>query len=269
MEQYDFYITDLQRVLRKRYKIVIVTTVLSVCFSIFFVKMKPPQYKASATVKVDRNSMAGLGSDAMLYYGTWDNIETETRVITSFPVLLRAAKRLKLISDTIPSDTYPSDNKTLSTLHSMRSKIATSLSGNTNIISIETKSNDPKKTSDLANAVALSYRDFSRHGKKLHASNTKLFIEQQLDRCKRELSDAEYEVRSFEEQQEIPSISENTRVTIQRALKIQEEFKMIDEAKLIISMQEKKLTAFNDIKDMVKKLTKVNQKQKMEFHPPI
>lgn len=259
MEQYEFYITDLQRVLRKRYKIVILTVILSLGFSVFFVKIKAPLYKSSATVKVDRASMMGMGTESMLYYGTWDNIETETKVITSFPVLLRAAKRLKLIEDTIPSNTYPSDGRILSVLHSLRSKINTSLTGNTNIIRIESQSNEPKKSSDLANAIALSYRDFSIYGKKLHATNTKQFIDGQLDRCQRELSDAEYAVRSFEEQQEIPSISENSRVIIQKALKVQEEFKSIDEAATIIKMQERKLKKFHTIKDLVKKFTGVNQ----------
>lgn len=259
MEQYEFYITDLQRVLRKRYKIVIFTVIFSVCFSVFFVKIKAPLFKSSATVKVDRNSMMGLGTESMLYYGAWDNIETETKVITSFPVLLRAAKRLKLIEDSIPSDTYPSDDRILSILHTLRSKISTSVTGNTNILKIEATSNEPKKSADAANAIAFSYRDFSIHGKKLHATSTIQFIEGQLDRCQRDLSDAEYSVRSFEEQQEIPSISENSRVVIQKALKIQEDFKQIDEATTIIQMQEKKLRKFNTMKDLVKKFTGVNQ----------
>lgn len=264
MEQYEFYITDLQRVLRKRYKIIVLTIILSIAFSVFFVKIKPPLYKSSATVKVDRNSMMGLGSESMLYYGTWDNIETETKVITSYPVMLRAAKRLGHIGDTIPSDTYPSDDKILRILHSVRSRINASLTGNTNIIKIESQSNVPKEASDYANAVALSYRDFCRHGKKLHATSTIRFIEGQLDRCRRDLSDAEYSVRSFEEQQEIPSINENSRVIINKALAIQEDIKKIDEATTIIGAQEKKLRKFNNIKDLVQKYTGVKQDKAMD-----
>lgn len=259
MEQYEFYITDLQRVLRKRYKIVIFTVILSVAFSIFFVKIKQPLYKSSATVKVDRNSMMDMGMQSMFYYGSWDNIETETKVITSFPVLLRAAKRLKLLDDSIPSDTYPSDNEILQVLHSIRSRVKASMTGNTNIIKIESQSNEPKEASDYANAVTFSYRDFNRFGKKLHATSTKQFIEGQLGRCQRDLSDAEYAVRSFEEQQEIPSISENSRVIISKALKIQEDIKKLDEATAIIEIQEKKLRKFNSIKDLVQKYTGVKQ----------
>ena len=259
MEQYEFYITDLQRVLRKRYKIVILTVILSLCFSVFFVKIKKPLYKTSATVKVDRNSIMGLGMESMMYYGTWDNIETETKVITSYPVLLRAAKALKLISDTIPSDTYPSDENTLNVLYSLRSKINASLTGNTNILKIEVTSHEPKKAADVTNAIAHSYREFCRYGKKLHATSTKQFVEGQLDRCQRDLSDAEYAVRSFEEQQEIPSISENAKVTINKALKVQDEFKQIDEATTIIRMQEKKLREFSNIRDLVRRFTSANQ----------
>ncbi len=258
MEQYEFYITDFQRILRKRYKIVIITVILSLGFSIFFVRIKPPLYETTATVKVDRNSIMGLGMESMIY-GVWDNIETETIVITSFPVLLRAAKRLNLIADSIPNDTYPTDNEILTTLQTLRSKVTTSLSGNTNIIKIATKSNDPKNASETANAVALSYRNFCRDGKKMHATKTKQFVEEQFERCKRNLSEAEHAVRSFEEQQEIPSINDNARIVIQKELKIQEELKRIDEANTVIVMQEKNLREFNDVKDMVKSFARVNQ----------
>ncbi len=263
MEQYEFHISDFQRILRKRYKIVILTVILSICFSVFFVKIKPPLFKTSATVKVDRNSIMGLGMESMIY-GVWDNIETETKVITSYPVLLRSAKRLGLISDTISHDTYPSDDAILSKLQSIRSKITASLSGNTNIIRIEAKSNEPKDASAVANAVVLSYQGFCRDGKKMHASKTKQFVNEQFERCKRDLSESEYAVRSFQEQQDIPLIDQNASVVIQKELKIQDDLKKLDEANTVIEMQEKKLRNINDEKDVVQKLTKVNQDKIMD-----
>ncbi len=264
MEQYEFNITDLQRVLRKRYKIVILTIVLSLCFSIFFVKIKKPSFKTSATVKVDRNTMAGLGMESMLYYGAWDNIETETKVITSYPVLIRAAKRMGRIPDSVSSDEYPSDNRTLGVLHSIRSKISTSITGNTNIIKIEVTSNDPEESASITNSVAHAYRDFCRFIKKLHATNTNKFIESQLERCQRDLSDAEYAVRSFEEQQEIPSISENAAITIQKSLKNQEKLEQIDEAFTIIDIQEKKLRTIGSMKDFARRMSNIKEEAKLD-----
>ncbi len=240
------------------------TVIISLGFSIFFVRIKPPLYQTATTVKVDRNSMMGLGMESMMYYGAWDNIETETQVITSFPVLLRAAKQLKMISDTIPQDTYPTDEGILNTLQSIRGSVSASLSGNTNIITIQAKSNSPKKAAAYANAVTLSYRNFCRDTKKAHATKTRSFIESQLERCRAELSKAESLVRTFEEQQDIPSINENSKITIEKSLQNQEAIKEIEEAYSIIEMQEKKLREFSSVDDIVKRFARANQEKIMD-----
>ncbi len=240
MPQYDFQISDYQRIFRKRYKIVLLTVICGALFSVMFGKMKVPQYDAVSTVKVEKNSPMTLGMENMMY-DSWDNIETQASVITSFPVLLRTAKRLSRVPVSMPEDTLPSDDKSLSLLEILRSKITTSTSTGTNIIKISVTSLDPKDARDIANSVAFSYKEFSLQQKRMYASKTKSFVQQQLELCKGELADAEHAVESFEEQEKIPSIDANASKVIADEQKVEDKLQALDNSATIIKLQETKL----------------------------
>jgi capsular exopolysaccharide synthesis family protein len=240
MPQYDFQIADYERIFRKQYKIVVLTVVLSLIFSIIFARTKQPLYRAAASVKVDRYNVMGLGTEAFVY-GSWDNIETQTSVISSFTVLIRAAKRLSLIADTVPDDVYPSDERVMAIIAGLGGKISTVANSGTNIIRISAVSGIPREARDIANAVAFAYKEYSFETKKLQAFKTKRFIEEQLSRCMNELSGTEHEVKRFEEGQKIPSVSANTSRIISDAAELDKKVKELDNAMAIISMEQAKL----------------------------
>jgi capsular exopolysaccharide synthesis family protein len=240
MPQYDFQIADYERIFRKQYKLVLLTVVLSLIFSVIFARTKQPVYRASASVKVDRYNVMGLGTEAFVY-GSWDNIETQTSVISSFTVLIRAAKRLSLISDTVPDDVHPSDERIMAIIAGLGGKISTTANSGTNIIRISAVSSIPKEARDIANAVAFAYKEYSFDTKKLQAFKTKHFIEEQLSRCMNELSETEHEVKRFEEGQKIPSVSANTSRIISDAAELDKQVKALDNTMAIISMEQAKL----------------------------
>jgi Mrp family chromosome partitioning ATPase/uncharacterized protein involved in exopolysaccharide biosynthesis len=247
MPQYDFQITDYERIFRKRYKIVLLTVVCGAFFSIMFARMKVPMYTAMSSVKVERNSMIGLGMENIIY-DTWDNIETQATVVTSFPVLLRAAKRLSLIPVTQPEDTLPSDERTLGVLESLRSKIRTSSSAGSNIIRITVTSVKREEARDIANNIAFAYKEFSLKQKKAYASKTKDFVKQQLEICRGELADAEHDIESFQEGQKIPSIDANANRVIMQSNKFEEDVLALDNAENIIRLQQMKVKHPLDLK---------------------
>jgi Mrp family chromosome partitioning ATPase/uncharacterized protein involved in exopolysaccharide biosynthesis len=240
MPQYDFQITDYERIFRKRYKIVLLTVVCGAFFSIMFARMKVPMYTAMSSVKVERNSMIGLGMENIIY-DTWDNIETQATVVTSFPVLLRAAKRMSLIPITVSEDTLPTDERMLGVLESVRSKIRTSTSAGSNIIKITVTSIKREEARDIANNIAFAYKEFSLKQKKAYASKTKDFVNQQLEICKGDLADAEHGIESFEEGQKIPSIDANAGRVIMQSNKLDEDMLALDNAVNIIKLQQMKV----------------------------
>lgn len=240
MAQYDFKVADYERIFRKRYKIVVLTVLLAVGFSVLFAKMKRPVYQATATVKVDRTTVMGLRMEAVMY-GVWDNIETQTKVITSYPVLLRTAKRLGRIPQDIPEDSHPSNERVLAVLERLRGMISTSISSGTNIIRISVRAGKPGLARDVANKTAFAYKEFSIDGKRQNATQTKEFVESQLKRCRADLAEAEGAVRQFEESQKIPSIDANVSRTIDEASRIDKELRKVNGAMMVIEAQRKRL----------------------------
>jgi tyrosine-protein kinase Etk/Wzc len=239
--QYEFQISDYERIFRKRYKIVVLSVICALVFSMFIARMKSPLFSATATVKVDRNSnMMGMDMESMMY-DSWDNIETQTKVITSFPVLLLAGKRLHKVPDTLTEDNYATDDRNIAILEQLRGGVSPALTGGTNMIQITATCGAAAEARDLANAIAFAYKDFSVGGKKMHAIKTKQFVQEQLDLCKNDLQNAEQEVKAFEEGQNIPSIDESVKSTIDKSGKVDNELEMVDNALSVISMQQAKL----------------------------
>jgi capsular exopolysaccharide synthesis family protein len=240
MAQYDFQIADYERIFRKQYKIVLLTIALSLVFSVIFARSKPPLYRVTASVKVDRYNVMGLGTESFMY-GSWDNIETQTSVISSYTVLIRAAKQLSLIDPSVEEDVYPSDERVLTVIEGLRGKISTTANSGTNIIRISAVSGVPKEARDIANAIAFAYKEYSLETKKLQASKTKRFVEEQLARCMSELAETEHEMKQFEESQKIPSVSANTSRIIGSATELDKQIKELDNAMAIIAMEQEKL----------------------------
>ena len=250
MAQYDFQVADYERIFRKRYKLVVLTVILAVGFSIMFARMKPPVYSASATVKVDRNTMMGTGTEAVMY-GAWDNIETQTKVITSSPVLLQTAKRLSMLPDTISDEVDLADEKTMSVLAGIRGRVTTRISSGTNIISISVTSNSPEQARDMANSLAICYKEFSTRGKKLHVMKTRSFIEEQLRRCRMDLADAEADIERFTEEQRVPSIDANAARVINEAASAEKGLEVLENTVKVIKLQQAKLRDRLEEKSMV------------------
>lgn len=252
MAQYEFQLADYERIFRKRYMIVILTAVCGSLFSVFFARMKVPVFTASSSVKVDRNSTVRTGMESGMF-DLWDNIETQTSVITSFPVLLKGAKKLKLIPEKTVEDTLPSDESLLGVLESLRAKVRATSSNN--IITISVTSYNREEARDIPNAMAFSYKEFSLQQKRLFASKTKVFVTQQLDLCRADLAEVEQSIAAFEAGQKIPSIDAEASRVIGESERIEQSIKALDNSMEVIQTQEAKMKApFNpkDANQMVK-----------------
>jgi polysaccharide biosynthesis transport protein len=244
MSQYDFQISDLERIFRKRYKIVAFIALCIIGFSSLFVYLKPPVYSAISTVEFNSGNTMALGSQNIGPSGN-QNIQTQTRIITSSPVLLRAAKRISILPDSVSEENYSANEKILKTLEGLRSKIAVSIISGTDIIQISVTSGDARQTRDLANAVAAAYKEYSLDTKKREALSTRKFIETQLDKCKSELLASQFEVKMFQESHKIPSIEKIADATMTRAQQVESDLSRLDADILTIKIQQRKLSSRN------------------------
>lgn len=239
MSQYDFKLTDFERIFRKGYRIIIATSLTALIFSYLIVKSKPHIYRATSVIKYDtQNVLSNLGSDAaMMAYDYLDNISKIADDITSYPVLLKTAQRMNLIDNSINSDIRNSNDSINTTIQSFTSQISTETNTSSNTISIIINSRDPVKARDLANAIAYSFKEFSLERKKSQVLKTKKFIQAQLDRIQSELFEVETEMIAFEERQRLPSLNATTKRIISRSDQIEENIQDLTNQLTIIAQQ--------------------------------
>ena len=95
MAQYDVDLRDYWRIIKKRKIIIVMMIVLSGVSSYGFAKFKEPTplYRASSALKIEkRTNLASLFTGE--YWYPSQNMDTHAYIITSFPVLVMAAKDL-------------------------------------------------------------------------------------------------------------------------------------------------------------------------------
>lgn len=241
MAQYDLNLSDYERIFRKRYKLVIFITIIVTAFSILFSRMKPSIYKTVSSVKVDRSSAVGLEMSGYMPWDYWDNIETQAKVVTSFPVIKRAAILMGIVDKKYLDQKTVSDPTVLAKINSLSGKVKSSLETGTNIIEIKVVSGDPEEARDLANAVAQAYKEITLEEKKAQITKTRMFVNEQLLKSKDELAVSEKALQEFEEKQKIPSVDQDLLRTIEKLSAAEGEIEEMKQRQEIIKSQRQKL----------------------------
>ncbi|MDD5747345.1 MAG: hypothetical protein PHO30_08815, partial [Candidatus Omnitrophica bacterium] len=98
-------------------------------------------------------------------------MESESQLITGYPVLKKTALRLGIITP------ESSDQEVNAAVQGLESKIKTEKIGSTNIIKIIAKTKRAQEAVELANAVAKVYIEENLLSKTLQARSARQFIE--------------------------------------------------------------------------------------------
>jgi succinoglycan biosynthesis transport protein ExoP len=207
MPRYELELSDYERLFRRRYKFVIAITIIVTGFAILFAKIKPVQFKTSTLISVDRSAVWSpdeKGDDAAIY-GEWDNIATQVREMTGYSVLVRAAKKCNLVSDSVAEDILIADETVRKMLDGLAARIEVTAQSAVNTIQITATSSDAAEAQRLANAVAAAYKEFAFYQKKLHVARTGMIIRQQLEQCDTALHAIEAAMVQFEREEKAPT----------------------------------------------------------------
>ena len=208
MAQYEIQLKDLIRIARKRRNIIIFSAVALSALSFIFTKMQSPTpiYLSTADVKYDkRQSQLGLFPGAF-YWSPYDNINSQTKVITSFPVLEKAAKKLGMLEEDLSSEEILNSKENMNKITAIEGMVDTEVEENTNIININVISIDPEYAARVANALAESYYQFNKEDVNRRIIDTKSFIEVRLKEVEDRLKEAEDNLKKFQNEREIVSL---------------------------------------------------------------
>jgi succinoglycan biosynthesis transport protein ExoP len=206
LPQYELNLRDYLRIFRKRRLTILVTFILVSVLSAFYLSKHEETYKATATIKIEeRKTIAGLLTE-WIVYNPADVLESESKFITSFPVLTNVAVALNKVpkewfehpnnidSNQIKPEHVEELNNIVSEL---QGAVETERVANTNMIKIVVTSGNAREAMDLANSVAQVYVASNLKEKNKQATQEREFIEDQLKTIETKLRAMEENLRQY------------------------------------------------------------------------
>jgi capsular exopolysaccharide synthesis family protein len=190
MARYELGLYDYWRILRRREKIILVTILFSIFFTLISSFFRKRIYSAVARLRVERQTtVASLLTDWVSYY-PGDIIATEIQIASSRETIEGALYRLGKITPTMTED----EKERIISI--ARSKISV-LRGEGNIIEIRATSEDPKEAQLLANTVSEVYVERSSQIRTQNRRHLREAIMSQLLQVKKDLEQAEENYNKF------------------------------------------------------------------------
>ena len=151
-----------------------------------------------------------------------DDMETQISIIKSFRVMKRTAEKLKLISGSAlkeNSELSHLDPNIVNLVDNLQSKIDILAEPFTNIIKINVTDSVPAFSQQLANTIALAYKEVHVQKQTSRTVEAIKYIAAQLKKVRLELKESEEEFTKFTQKHQLVSIdlqSENLIVRIQQ-----------------------------------------------------
>jgi uncharacterized protein involved in exopolysaccharide biosynthesis/Mrp family chromosome partitioning ATPase len=234
MAQYEIQLKDLIRIVRKRKNIIIFSTVALSVLSFLFalIQSPPPMYKAVAKVKYD-SSRSYAGVMPSFYFSPYSNIKSQTKIITSFPVLKEAAKEVGLIDigemdEEKENDTILHSKEYMGKISMLEAAVKAEPEEGTDIINIIVIFKDPVMAADMANALAKSYKEYNIRLINERTIKTKEFIEKQLKELAGRLKKAEDELKEFQNKKDIVSLDSQAMMDLKVLDELERKYEALD-----------------------------------------
>jgi tyrosine-protein kinase Etk/Wzc len=226
--QYELNVLDYWLIVKKRKGTILLSAGLVVAFTLGLTQyLKPaPIYEASTRVKFERSStFANILIESLAAQGSFD-LNTEIEVIRSFPVIERVAKDLNIVKPaTSPEETRSTEY--LGAIYSLQQTIKTSIEGASNIIRISTTANTAEMAQRIANAVAETYRAENIRTRNKTVSDSRRFVEEQLEAHEADLKRTEEALRDFKEREGQVFLNEEAKAALESFTRLEAEYDKI------------------------------------------
>ncbi len=223
MERDEISLLDILLVVAERKKMVLWVTAIAAVLAAVVSLLVPSRYTATVTLlpPQQNTSMAAalssqigsLGSVAALAGGSL-NLKNPNDMFVgmlhSRTVEDGMVERFGLMQEY--RQHYPSDARKAFERHSNVDG-----SGKDNLIRISVDDRDPKRAAEMANGYVEQFRSLSQHLAITEASQRRMFFEQELERAKNNLADAEEELKHTEQKTGFIQLDSQARALIETA----------------------------------------------------
>jgi uncharacterized protein involved in exopolysaccharide biosynthesis len=176
------------------------------------VTLLPPQQNTSmgALMGSQLGSMGGIASFAGFGLGLKNPNEAYAGMLRSRTVEDAMVQRFGLMQEYRKS--FPTDARGAFENHS-----SVDASGKDNLIHISVEDRDPRRAAELANGYVEQFRSLSQHLAITEAAQRRLFFEQELDKAKNNLGDAEEALKTTEQKTGLFQLDSQARALIESA----------------------------------------------------
>jgi len=246
MAQYDIDLREYWRIIRKRKIFVILVTILLALFSaaLAIVRAPSPLYEATCDIKFEK-SVSPLGLyTKFLSWGSGSEIQTQMSVIRGYPVFKKVALAMDLI--TTKDDSDPRLGQIITDL---QTKVTARQEGYSNIVNITARASNPEFATDLANQVALAYREAHAEEISQRTDEAIKFIKGQLEDVGKRLRKSEESLKRYREDKNVIALTSQSNNLLSQ-----------------VDSLEGKLT---ETKEARKELEEVMERMKEAFHSPL
>ncbi len=233
----EFNLRDYYYVLIKRKRLVILLTVLGLLLTIIHTFVQTPQYKATTSVLIERESTVSnmaMGNEVFVQrYDYYTFFNTQYQLITSKTVAKRVVDLLDLTTSPLfaPEDDEGKDGEALAA-ETRRDRIAESLMKtieinpvkDSNIVEVSMLSPDKEMAARLANSVAQAYISFSLESRYSATEQARNFLSTQVEGLQQELQEKQKQLQEYGKQSDIIGTSEGQDITSQRLVELNQSF---------------------------------------------
>ncbi len=205
MAEFEFNIRDIYRILRRRKWVLVISPILVGALTYFIAPQPSPTYQAEALVKISRvaANMQALLIEALSYY-QGDNIETQSRIITSQLIKVRVARGLARLGrypefgeiDPDLSDAeILADRRLVDVVEGI--DIAADRKGDSDIVGITSLADSEALAVDTANISTQAFIQYNRDQRSAQIEQALAFIQQRIRETESGLTQAEQDLRQF------------------------------------------------------------------------
>ena len=212
MAQYELNLKDYWFIVRKKKFLIMVTTFLVGIFSFVFSNYNKPVllYKAATQVRVERNTtFSGLMLE-VIRWTSWNDMETNARVVKSFSLIKDVAQKLGYINPDMRPGDILNDEKAIKEISRIQANTSATQISKTNILEISVTSEDPHEAQLLANTITETFREENIRLNNKNVIEAKVLIEDLLTKQNYQLTEAEENLKRFRRSESVFGLNKNT-----------------------------------------------------------
>jgi len=240
------HLTEYWYILTKHKLTIIFSLILIVTLTMLFTFQMKPVYQAAATLIVDSEQssspLTGERTDYESYAAQLLTFNTHFKLITSYPVLQKVIKTLKLdqldMDESVEispwrelltqfkknidlllgreDEPLTPQEKLAELTEKLKEKIEIEQVRDTRLLKVSVEDHDPVMAGNIANALASSYITFNIDSRLRSSQNTLNWMTDQLYEMKKKLEDSEEDFLAYKQQTKLFSVKGRQKIVAQK-----------------------------------------------------